>query len=301
MWGAAQADPQALSIGGVAVERLEYRGEPVVTFAMIDELHERAEGTSKRNFSQNRSRFTTDVDYFTVTGSEIRTQSMRTVFPPRTPKGILLTRRGYLKITKSLTDDRSWDVQAQLIDAYFAHRELVASGSSRNLPTTLAGSALTPEELTNQLSTIDKNVAGSRAGLFGYLSKTVMSKITDIYDDVRRIVRAIPDIKRVADALAADPRQKLYVRSEWMHVTDMLAKLHPHGPIPRRGFLSTAIQRSLMSYAIGSGRNASVRIEVIAGNRLYLWEKTLLRDWYSQRGKHIIDEHLLRYPSRGVL
>lgn len=95
---------------------VEYRGQRVVTLAMIDQVHERPEGTAGRNFRENRSRFILGDDFLEVTGDEIRQAG---VFPPRTPKGLLMTEQGYLMIVKSLQDDLAWDVQRQLVNRYF--------------------------------------------------------------------------------------------------------------------------------------------------------------------------------------
>lgn len=114
-----KATGQQISIQGADVTRIEYRGEPVVTFAQVDEVHERPEGTASRNFRENRDRFIEADDFIELTADEIRRQSLQSVFPPRTPKGIILTRRGYLKLTKPMNDDRAWKVQGEMIDRYF--------------------------------------------------------------------------------------------------------------------------------------------------------------------------------------
>lgn len=106
-------------IRGHQLPVIEHQGQRVVTLAMVDEVHERPEGTARRNFSENRPRFIEAEDFFEVTASEIRTQSLTEAFPPRTPKGILLTESGYLMLVKSLSDDLAWDVQRQLVRSYF--------------------------------------------------------------------------------------------------------------------------------------------------------------------------------------
>lgn len=98
---------------------VEYRGQRVVTLAMIDQVHERPEGTAGRNFREHRERFVLERDCFELTGDEIRRQSLLAVFPPRTPKGILLTERGYMLLTKPFNDDLAWEVQSRLVDEYF--------------------------------------------------------------------------------------------------------------------------------------------------------------------------------------
>lgn len=51
----------------------EYRGQRVVTLKDVDMVHERPEGTARRNFNSNRNRFIDGEDYFVVSADEIRT------------------------------------------------------------------------------------------------------------------------------------------------------------------------------------------------------------------------------------
>ncbi|HBZ96094.1 MAG TPA: phage antirepressor protein [Pseudomonas sp.] len=111
-------------IQGQQIQVVEFNGQRVVTLAMVDKVHQRPEGTASRNFRENRPRFIEAEDYFEVTSDEIRRQSLGHVFPPRTPKGILLTESGYLMLVKSFTDDLAWEVQRQLVKGYFTKREV---------------------------------------------------------------------------------------------------------------------------------------------------------------------------------
>ncbi|MBX8516055.1 ORF6N domain-containing protein [Pseudomonas cichorii] len=88
---------------------------------MIDQVHERPEGTARRNFNEHRKRFVDGHHCFEVTADEIRTQSISVAFSPRTAKGVLLTERGYLLLSKALNDDLAWTVQRQLVNRYFRH------------------------------------------------------------------------------------------------------------------------------------------------------------------------------------
>lgn len=109
-----------VSISGAEIRKIEYRGHQVVTFAMIDKVHGRTDGTAGRTFRENKLRFVEGDDFHELTSDEIRRQSLHDVFPRRTPKGLLITRRGYLKITKSLNDETAWDVFEEMIERYFA-------------------------------------------------------------------------------------------------------------------------------------------------------------------------------------
>jgi len=110
----------AISIAGTDVTQITYKGDPVVTFAMIDQVHQRPEGTAKRTFDENRNRFVMDEDFIELGSDEIRTNLPAGVFSKFAPKGNLLTRRGYLKIAKSLGDDKAWEVFDEMLDRYFS-------------------------------------------------------------------------------------------------------------------------------------------------------------------------------------
>jgi hypothetical protein len=108
-----------LTINDTTLPVVEYRGERVITLAMIDKVHQRPEGTARRNFNEHRARFVEGEDFVELTANEIRTQSLSIAFPARTPKGILLTESGYLMLVKPFTDDLAWDVQRKLVKSYF--------------------------------------------------------------------------------------------------------------------------------------------------------------------------------------
>lgn len=104
-------------INNQEVTALEYRGQRVVTFEMIDRLHERPEGTAQRNFSKHRQRFVEFTHFYHIDYQQL--YELRIVENP-SPNGlIVLTERGYLKLVKAFRDDLSWDIQDQLIDVYF--------------------------------------------------------------------------------------------------------------------------------------------------------------------------------------
>ncbi|OAH45537.1 ORF6N domain-containing protein [Pseudomonas monteilii] len=93
---------------------VEYRGQRVVTLAMIDQVHERPEGTARRNFNEHRDKLIEGEDYFVRNSSEARKMGFVA------PNGLsLLTEQGYLMLVKSLTDDLAWTVQRQLVINYF--------------------------------------------------------------------------------------------------------------------------------------------------------------------------------------
>lgn len=105
----------------------EFNGQRVVTFKDIDILHERVEGTAKRNFNENRGRFIEGVDYLIITKSQ--NDEFRTLEIPN--RGLtLITESGYLILVKSLTDDLAWKVQRELVNSYFKGQRKTGTYSS---------------------------------------------------------------------------------------------------------------------------------------------------------------------------
>jgi hypothetical protein len=109
---------QLVTIGNTQIPLVQYNGQPVVTFTMIDKVHCRPEGTASRNFLANRERFTEGQHFYLVDFS--KNNEFRPFGIEIPPRGLtVLTERGYLTLVKSFTDDLAWEVQDKLIDSYF--------------------------------------------------------------------------------------------------------------------------------------------------------------------------------------
>ncbi|OUJ16495.1 ORF6N domain-containing protein [Acetobacter sp. DsW_063] len=103
-----------VTINDRAVNVVEYAGQRVVTFKMVDELHQRPEGTARKRFNDNKARLTEGEDYFVRNSDEAREMGFTA------PNGlVILTEQGYLMLVKSFTDDMAWDVQKALVRSYF--------------------------------------------------------------------------------------------------------------------------------------------------------------------------------------
>lgn len=103
----------------------EYEGKRVITFKDIDAVHNRPEGTSRRNFNTNKKHFIEGEDYFVRNSYEAKNE-----FEIIAPNGlVLISESGYLMLAKSLTDDLSWDVQRKLVKDYFTVKEVKSTFS----------------------------------------------------------------------------------------------------------------------------------------------------------------------------
>ena len=71
-----------ITIASTNVTVKEYQGQRVVTFKDIDTVHQRPDGTARRNFNTNKKHFIDGEDYFKVCADEIRTHKiMERAFP----------------------------------------------------------------------------------------------------------------------------------------------------------------------------------------------------------------------------
>lgn len=110
----------------VEVFRFTYQRQPVLTFAQIDSLHVRPEGTSSAAFRRNRNRFIQGEDFYVIESESL--DVWRREFPEavgaNAPSLTLITESGYLMLTKPFGDDLSWQIQRQLVKLYFRVKEM---------------------------------------------------------------------------------------------------------------------------------------------------------------------------------
>lgn len=123
-----------ITIHNTQLPIVEFRGQRVVTLAMIDQVHERPEGTASRTFTAHKERLIEGADYFFADTSQ---KDALRCFGIEVPNRglILLAEQGYLMLVKPFTDDLSWTVQRQLVGNYF--RPPAAPVLPQDLPTAL--------------------------------------------------------------------------------------------------------------------------------------------------------------------
>lgn len=127
---------EIILIGEKQVSPIEYQGERVVTLRMVDELHQRPDGTAGRNFRRHRGRMLEGVEYWEVPYDEFSAwESVPTNFvaTERRAPIILLSESGYLMLVKSFQDDLAWEVQRALVQHYFRSKSLSSPNETRLL------------------------------------------------------------------------------------------------------------------------------------------------------------------------
>jgi len=116
-------------INEVSLPIKEWNGQRLVTLKDIDNVHGRVDGMARKSFNRNKERFIQGVDFFVHSVDEAKR-----LFNAIAPNGLVtLTESGYLMIVKSFTDDKSWEVQRDLVNSYFKLKE-VSHALSEELP-----------------------------------------------------------------------------------------------------------------------------------------------------------------------
>lgn len=174
-----------VTINNKQLPAIEYRGQRVVTFAMIDEAHQRPEGTARRNFNEHRERFILGEDYFVVCADEIRMHKIYPISGKAQGEVVLLTEQGYLMVTKPFKDDLAWHVQRELVNSYFRTR---APLTEIEMIAAMAADAVRQQKRLNhveeQIETVTEAVENikrgtMRAGYVGYRQVAAKSGMSD--------------------------------------------------------------------------------------------------------------------------
>ena len=141
------ADANAITVGHtVKLNIVVFNEEPVLTFDMIDTAHGKADGQARTSFTRNKQRFVEGKHYHMVGYADAKALEAYGVNVP--PRGLtLITKRGYLLLVKSFTDDLAWEVQEQLVDHYF-------EGQMQTLPL-IERAKLNPQQLDKLTRRID--------------------------------------------------------------------------------------------------------------------------------------------------
>ena len=114
-----------ININGNPIEQIIYKKQPVITLRMMDELHERKEGTAKRNFYQNNDKLIEGKHFFSVPYDEwSKISEVRNSYCSKNHNQMtFLTLKGYLLLVKSFTDELAWQIQDEMVDVYFQTRQ----------------------------------------------------------------------------------------------------------------------------------------------------------------------------------
>ncbi|MGP1448096.1 MAG: ORF6N domain-containing protein [Filifactor alocis] len=192
---------EVVTIAGKDIMAKTYQGKRVVTFKDIDFVHERPEGTAKRNFNENKDKFIEGVDYYHLSKDEVLMSEFRTLendkdnlkYENRTleisNRGMLIfTETGYLMLVKSLKDDLAWRVQRELVSSYFRAKELSNNNPMlmmmSQMEKLIIGTSKLLENVVERLEKLEKQERGSK-----FHTENVTSVVQIDYDNNIEAIR----------------------------------------------------------------------------------------------------------------
>lgn len=278
----------AISIAGHRLERIEWQGQPVVTLAQVDEVHERALGTARRTFNDHRARFVEGEDYVTE-----KLDVLRSAFPGAFPvRGggdvTLITKRGYLKLTKPMQDDRSWAVFNEMADRYFLVEQIRREAAALPAPAGLAADDF--KSLCQAFSRISNARSREQADrVVAALEQTALA----IRDRDRHLYRAL-------EGHFQKPVSAVVLQSAaFVEVGGVYAIAGVTGAVPRRASLSSNITNSLDAWCRKHG--VAARSALIGTREVTHWPRETVLEWLAAKGKDLIARHLAVGAGQTVL
>lgn len=176
-----------VTINNKQLPAVEYRGQRVVTFSMIDDAHDRPDGTASRAYRENRDRFIEGEDFFSVSTDEIRRDNFYTLSSMARGHVTFLTESGYLMLVKSFTDDLAWRVQREMVNGYFRSRQAQPLTEIEMIAAMAADSVRQQKRLTHveeKVETVAEAVENIKRGTMriryvGYRQVVAKSGMTD--------------------------------------------------------------------------------------------------------------------------
>ncbi|WP_268798036.1 ORF6N domain-containing protein [Pseudomonas huanghezhanensis] len=109
-----------ITIENTELAVLEYQGRRIVTMSMVDQVHQRPDGTARRTFNEHRDKFREGEDFIELDQPDaIRTLGLIRPQGGTPGKVLIFTEVGYLMLVKPFTDPLAWEVQRQLVNNYF--------------------------------------------------------------------------------------------------------------------------------------------------------------------------------------
>lgn len=198
-----------VSVSGTALPYIEYQNEPVVTFAMIDAVHQRPKNTATRTFHKNKRHFIEGEDFYPIDSNslyEIRS-NYPGLFPDAMKRVTLFTETGYLMLVKSFTDDLAWQVQRQLVKSYFRVKGAMQPTAAEPIPAPIDHRQR--EQLTNAANAVFRNFHGMRQSATGWFYNGVrtdycLKRIEDLSQDdfpavMERLQALRPKVRQYED------------------------------------------------------------------------------------------------------
>ncbi|MGN0501997.1 MAG: ORF6N domain-containing protein [Ruminococcus sp.] len=126
------------------MKAMEYKGQKVITTAMLAEAYGTSASYISKNFTRNKSKFIEGKHYFYLEGQELKnfmTSSLKDDWSKRIGHIYLWTERGANHHCKILDTDKAWQQFENLEETYFRVKEGVYAFTSPDMVKYLNGVA----------------------------------------------------------------------------------------------------------------------------------------------------------------
>jgi hypothetical protein len=248
---------EIINVNGNELLPVVYKDQRVVTFQMIDQVHERVSGTARTTFNRNKERFEETKDYFFVKPEEFAkctdsALNTSTAYVKRTRSlrmnkdgAYLITERGYLKLVKPFNDALSWKVQDMLVDSYFKMKEIVNNNPENQVNIDFGKELLKVQQHILNLYTItDKRVAKIET----FIEKAYFNEVKEAKKDVLGFDKVLLNYVQLRSLLGI-ARRTVYQRAyteKWIPL-----KIKGHKTVFKLSQLPDYIQQIYLEKVIG--------------------------------------------------
>ncbi|WP_332116043.1 ORF6N domain-containing protein [Azorhizobium caulinodans] len=250
--------------------KVEVGGQRVITLRQIDEVHDRPEGTARRQFNANRQRFTEGRDFLKMSADEFRTRFPGLLSDRATEDLTLFTERGYGKIVKGWNDDLAWALHDAMQDAYFLMRAVAGAVQSGGLT----------EADWKRIGGIIKSVVVKQ-------TEDVRAGADLCLEEVARLGRELAAVREAPVVPAFDFAGTVTSRD----MMDM-AGIPQTGRV--RGTTGGVITRAMKDFCLARGLPARKTPEDIDPDRRWRFPRTAALEWLNgpSLGKEVIRNHI---------
>ena len=114
-----------VSVNDKDIEVIEYNSTPVITFKMMDEIHQKFEGSARKAYNRHKDHLIEGEDFFNVPYDEwSKISAVKNMDGSKNHNFMtFLTQTGYLLLVKTFNDVLAWKIQRQLVNAYFQRQK----------------------------------------------------------------------------------------------------------------------------------------------------------------------------------
>lgn len=220
-----------VKIGNEDISIIEWKGQRVITTALLAEVYETDTNNVKNNFNNHKDNFAEGKHYFLLQGEELKAfknlVNDNDLVDKRTPQLYLWTERGANRHCKILDTDKAWKQFDNLEETYFKVKEIVNAELSPELQM-LQGllSQMVQKELADKER--DKQIAKAKetADKAVEITENIKEAVKPVFDNWREEVnKKFNRIQRNADKPFNTLRIEMYSELERRAGCDLTTRL----------------------------------------------------------------------------